>query len=94
MIVMKINSKIYFIGVMLLFVFFTSEVLASAIKGIPVTTKSSKAKELLIKARDARELGNLLMAQEFCKKPFMRMIGLPMHMLSLLMLQIQLRHLR
>lgn len=68
MIVMKINSKIYFIGVILLFVFFTSEVLASAIKGIPVTTKSSKAKELLIKARDARELGNLLMAQEFCKK--------------------------
>ena len=53
---------------MLLFVFFTGNVLASAIKDIPVTTKSSKAKELLIKARDARELGDLLMAQEFCKK--------------------------
>jgi len=65
---MKIKSKIYLIGVMLLFVFLTGNVLASVIKGIPVTTKSSKAKELLIKARDARELGDLLMAQKFCEK--------------------------
>jgi len=68
LIIMKIKSKIYFIGVTLLFVFVTGNVLASEIKGIPISTKSSKAKELLIKARDARELGDLLIAQEFSKK--------------------------
>jgi len=65
---MKIKSKIYLIGAVLLFVFFAGNVLALSIKGIPVTTKSPMAKELLIKARDARELGDILKAQEFCRK--------------------------
>ena len=65
---MKLRSKNYFIGLMLILFLSAGSIYASEIKGIPVSTKNLKAKELLIKARDAREMGNLLMAQELGKK--------------------------
>jgi len=65
---MKIKSKIYFVG--LLIILFCGSTLAGtlSIDGIPVTTKSSKAKDLMLKGRDALEMGNILESQAYCKK--------------------------
>jgi len=65
---MKIRSKIYFIGVMI--VLFCGSTFAErvSIDGIPVTTKSPKAKDLMLKGLDAYEMGNFLEAQTYCKK--------------------------